>query len=176
MGFCFILLVIILHDQLLFWGSYHPRFSQWEPLPSVPIYLWHVPIIFALSYQITFKYCESVLLLEFSLYLYIGLQWKNSDQHNVYCHSSLLLLCWVLSEHCIFSWSCLWKICRVLYQIGCWVKWLEHGWRVAHSVSVPSSQLESREKTVLLWNQNAFVSYVDEYITWLTVKAKGHHE
>lgn len=150
MGFCFILLVIILHDQHFFCGSYQPRFNQWEPLPSVPISLWHIHIIFALSYQITFKYRESILFLECSLYLYIGLQWKKTDQHNIYCHSSLLLLCCVLSEPCVFSWSCLWEICRVLYQIGCWGKWLEHGWCVARNVSVPSSQLESREKSIAM--------------------------
>lgn len=176
MGFCFILLVIILHDQHLFWGSYHPRFNQWEPLPSVPISLWHVPIIFALSYQITFKYCESTWFLEFSLYLYIGLQWKKTDQHNIYCHSSLLLLCWVLSEHCIFSWSCFVENLQSPLSDRLLSKAVEHGWRVAHNVSVPSSQLKSREKLVLLWKQNAFVGYVDEYITWLTVKAKGHDE
>lgn len=42
----------------------------------------------------------------------------------------------------IFSWSRLWKVCGVLYQLGFWMKQLEHWWHIADNVSVPSLQLE----------------------------------
>lgn len=93
--------------------------------------LWRVPIIFALSYHIASRYCESIWFLEFSLdwgstgYTYTqGCSGRKLTNTTFIATAPYCCCAGFLMN--IFSQSCLWKVCRVLHQLGFWIKHLEH--------------------------------------------------